>query len=302
MDRDVVEVITPGTVVEDDFLEQSANNYLADICLLHGRLCFAYLDVSTGEFRAHSLPFDDRSKEVLRAELYRLSPRELLVQQSLLDQANFLQVIRESAAMIEPQPDWTYDVFHSADMLKRRFGVTSLKGFGFEDNDPALAAAGNLLEYVQEMVHQSCPHIRAILRFEQKDYVLLDEATKRNLELVKNLSDSSRRDTLIEILDKTKTAGGARMLRQWLFQPLRNKARIEARHEAVSFLYHNQILLGDARKILASVLDVERLISRLAMDKAHAKDLRALRDSVEAGLALFQLIEAEHPPMALTRG
>ncbi|MGB9685713.1 MAG: DNA mismatch repair protein MutS [Rectinema subterraneum] len=299
MDRDVVEVITPGTVVEDDFLEQSANNYLADICLLHGRLCFAYLDVSTGEFRAHSLPFDDRSKEVLRAELYRLSPRELLVQQSLLDQANFLQVIRESAAMIEPQPDWTYDVFHSADMLKRRFGVASLKGFGFEDNDPALAAAGNLLEYVQEMVHQSCPHIRAILRFEQKDYVLLDEATKRNLELVKNLSDSSRRDTLIEILDKTKTAGGARMLRQWLFQPLRNKARIEARHEAVSFLYHNQILLGDARKILASVLDVERLISRLAMDKAHAKDLRALRDSVEAGLALFQLIEAEHPPMAL---
>jgi len=301
MDREVIEVITPGTAVEDDYLEQTSNNYLADICVLKGRLCFAYLDVSTGEFKAHSLAYHEgeESGEAIRAELYRLSPRELLVQQSILDQPKLFQVIRESGAMVEPQSDWTYDLPHSLEVLKRKFGLASLKGFGFDDQDPALAAAGHLLEYVQEMIHQDCAHIRALLRYEQQEFVLLDEATKRNLELVKNLSDSTRRDTLLDVVDRTKTAGGTRLLRQWLFQPLRERAKIEARLDAVAFLYHNQLLLGEVRKTLYGVLDIERLISRLAIDKAHAKDLRALRDSLDAGLTLFRVLEAADPPLAL---
>ncbi len=303
MDREVIEVITPGTAVEDDYLEQTANNYLADICLLNNYLCFSYLDVSTGEFKAHSIVYrNGESSEAIRTELYRLSPRELLVQQSILDQPRLFQVIRESGAMIEPQQDWTYDLVHSLEILKKKFGLASLKGFGFDDQDPALAAAGHLLEYVQEMIRQDCPHIRALLRYEQQEYVLLDEATKRNLELVKNLNDSSRRDTLIEVIDRTKTAGGTRLLRQWLFQPLRKREKIEARLDAVAFLYHDQIFLGDVRKILYGVLDTERLISRLAIDKAHAKDLRALRDSLDAGLNLFRVVEAAQPPCALKPG
>jgi DNA mismatch repair protein MutS len=300
MDREVIEVITPGTAVEDDYLEQSTNNYLADICILNNSLCFAYLDVSTGEFKAHSTSYrDGESSEAIRTELYRLSPRELLVQQSILDQPKLFQVIRESGAMIEPQQDWAYDLVHSLEALKKKFGLASLKGFGFDDQDPALAAAGNLLEYVQDMIRQDCPHVRSLLHYEQQEYVLLDEATKRNLELVKNLNDSSRRDTLIEVIDRTKTAGGTRLLRQWLFQPLRERAKIEARLDAIAFLYHNQIFLGDVRKILYGVLDTERLISRLAVDKAHAKDLRALRDSIDAGLALFHLVMDAQPPSAL---
>lgn len=300
MDREVIEVITPGTAVEDDYLEQSSNNYLADICLLNNSLCFAYLDVSTGEFKAHSTAYQgEESSETIRTELYRLSPRELLVQQSILDQPRLFQVIRESGAMIEPQSDWTYNLVHSLEVLKKKFGLASLKGFGFDDQDPALAAAGHLLEYVQEMIRQDCPHVRALLRYEQQEFVLLDEATKRNLELVKNLSDSSRRDTLIEVIDRTKTAGGTRLLRQWLFQPLRERAKIDARLDAVAFLYHDQIFLGDVRKTLYGVLDTERLISRLAIDKAHAKDLRALRDSLDAGLKLFQVVESVGPPVAL---
>ena len=301
MSRDVIEVITPGTAVEDDYLEQGANNYLANICVLNGSLCFAYLDVSTGEFKAYSLPCKGTipNEESLRAELYRLYPREMLVQQSILDDPALYRVLRESGAMLNPQPDWTYDPIHAAEVLTRKFGTISLKGFGFDDRDPALVAAGNLLEYVQEMIHQDPPHIRQLQHYEQQAYVLLDEATKRNLELVRNLNDSSRRDTLIDVIDATKTAGGARMLRQWLFEPLRTKHAIEERLEAVAFLYHDQILLSDIRKLLSGILDTERLISRLAVDKAHAKDLRALQESVRSGLTLFEAVKSADPPVAL---
>jgi len=301
MSREVVEVITPGTAVEDDYLEQGANNYLANICVLSGSLCFAYLDVSTGEFKAYSLPCErgTPSEESLRAEMYRLYPREMLVQQSILDNPALYRVLRESGAMLNPQPDWTYDPLHAAEVLRRKFGTLSLKGFGFDDHDPALIAAGNLLEYVQEMIHQDPPHIRQLQRYEQQSYVLLDEATKRNLELVRNLSDSSRRDTLIDVIDATKTAGGARMLRQWLFEPLRSAQAIGERLDAVAFLYHDQILLSDIRKLLSEILDTERLISRLAVDKAHAKDLRALQESVRSGLALFESVKSADPPTAL---
>ena len=303
MDREVIEVITPGTAVEDDYLEQNANNYIVDIGIINNYLCFAYLDVSTGEFKVHSMVHrEDEDSESIRTELYRLSPRELLVQQSILDRPRLFQVIRESGAMTEPQQDWAYDLTHSLEVLKKKFGLASLKGFGFDDREPALAVAGHLLEYVQEMIHQDCPHIQSLLRYEQREFVLLDEATRRNLELVRNLNDSSRRDTLIEVIDRTKTAGGTRLLRQWLFQPLREKPKIEARLDAVSFLYHDQIFLGDIRKILNGILDTERLISRLAIDKAHAKDLRALRDSLDGGLGLFQKVEAAEPPVDLKPG
>ncbi len=299
MDREVVEVITPGTVVEDDFLEQGANNYLADLCLYHEQLFIAYIDVSTGEFKTYSLGQNSRAVEALRTELYRLSPRELLIQQSLFDNESFRLIFHESGALIQRQPDWAYDLSHAVDFLKHHFGVISLKGFGFEDTDPALAAAGHLLEYVYETIHQHCPHIRQLARFEPSEFVSLDEATRRNLEIVKNLTDSSKRDTLLEVIDRTRTAGGARLLRQWLLQPLRARTVIEARHAAVEFLYRNQVLLQDARKLLSSVLDSERLISRIAVDKAHAKDLRALHDSLEAGLTLIELLRGTDAPRGI---
>lgn len=299
MDREVVEVITPGTVVEDDFLEQSANNYLGDLCVHGERLCIAYVDVSTGEFRTYSLEKDLRAPEALRTELYRLSPRELLVQQSLLDEEAFRLVFHESGALIQSQPDWSYDLLHAVDFLKHHFGVISLKGFGYEEGDPALAAAGHLLEYVYETIRQHCPHIRSIARFEPAEYVSLDEATRRNLEIVKNLTDSSKRDTLLEVVDRTRTAGGARLLRQWLLQPLKVRSSIEKRHAAVEFLYRNQLLLQDVRKLLSSILDTERLISRIAVDKAHAKDLRALHASIEAGLSLLELLRSAQAPKGI---
>ena len=295
IERDVLEVVTPGTTIEDDFIDRAGNNYLASVCSLDGRLCMACLDVSTGEFRAYSGSDDPvLGAEFLKSELYRLSPREIIIQQSLFERESTGAILREmEGALVERRPDWSFDREKSLESLKRRFGVASLKGFGFPDEAPELAAAGILLEYLDENAKALSPHIRSLLPFDREEYLALDEATRKNLELVRNLADAGRRDTLLSALDRTRTVGGARLLRQWVLQPLRAKAAIGERLDAVEFLYRDQLLLNDLRRRLGGVLDSERLVARLAMDKAHAKDLLALKDSMLASLSISTMFTGE---------
>jgi DNA mismatch repair protein MutS len=291
VERDVVEVVTPGTTVEEDFLDHGSNNYLMSVYRVSDFTCLAYLDVSTGEFRAYSKKNpESEAAEMIRAELYRLSPRELIIQQSLYEVSEIREAIHEfDSIMVEKQPDWMFDVGKSSDEIKLRFGVSSLAGFGFSDEAPELAAAGMLLRYLDETAKLASPHIGALLPYDSDEYLGLDESTRRNLELIKNLSDSSERDTLFSVLDKTKTAGGIRLLRQWILQPLREKPLIEERLDAVEYLYRNQVVLTSLRSTLGKVLDTERLAARVAMDKAHAKDLLALSDSVAASIACLEI-------------
>jgi DNA mismatch repair protein MutS len=299
MDREVIEVVTPGTTIEEEYIEHGGNNYLAGACTLQGHLCIACLDVSTGEFRAASSPDDSRTgMEFLKSEISRLSPRELIIQQSLCDRSDVTGMLREFEDMlVERRPDWSFDRGKAFADITRRFNLSSLKGFGFQDDAPELAAAGVLLEYLDENVKTRSPHIKALLPFSKEEYLSLDEATRRNLELVRNLMDSGRRDTLLSVMDRTKTAGGGRLLRQWLLQPLRKKEAIEARLDAVAHLHRDQILLGGLRRALGQVLDTERLIARLAMDKANAKDLRALADSLEASLDARAILARAPQPL-----
>ncbi len=301
VERDVIEIVTPGTTIEEDFLDQNSNNYIVCVCAIDGRICIASLDASTGEFRAHSHPDDGRAgDEFLRSELHRLLPRELIIQQSLHDRPALAASFRElEGLMVEKRPDWSFDVQKAFETLARRFGLASLKGFGFSDDAPELAAADILLEYLDENLKVRSPHIQALLPYDSEEYVGLDEATRRNLELVKNLSDSGRRDSLLSVLDRTKSAGAARRIRQWILQPLRSKARIEARLDSVEFLYREQLILNELRRILGGVLDTERLIARLAMDKAHAKDILALRDSLRSSLAALQFLREKAAPVLL---
>jgi len=303
IERDVIEVVTPGTTIEEDFIDHGANNYLASVCGLEGRLCVSCLDVSTGEFRAYSSVEGSSGMEFLRSELYRLAPRELIIQQSLYERAETSSIVREmEGVLVERRPDWSFDKAKALEALKKRFGVASLKGFGFSDEAPEIAAAGILLEYLDENVKARSPHIRSLLPYDREDYLSLDEATRRNLELVKNLADSGKRDTLLAVLDRTKTAGGFRLLRQWILQPLRRKEGkegIEARLDAVDYLRKDQLLLNDLRRRLGGVLDSERLIARLAMDKAHAKDILALRDSMLASIAIVTLLAKGKAPSLL---
>jgi DNA mismatch repair protein MutS len=294
VERGVVEVVTPGTALDEDFLEKGANNFLLAACALRGRLCIAYLDLSTGEFRAYAKEDsgEDAAVELLRAELFRLSPREILIQQSLLDRAGLAQALEEAEGMVVNRyPDWSFDAARSSEDIARRFGTASLKGFGFEPESPELAAAGALLRYVDETAKAAAPHLSPPLPYREEDYLSVDEGSRKNLEIVRNIGDSGKAYSLIAVLDHTRTSPGARLLRQWLLQPLRDRAAIESRLEAVDFLYRDQRLLSALREALGKVRDVERLASRVAMDKAHAKDLLALGDSIIVCHRVRRLLE-----------
>ncbi len=296
MEREVVEIVTPGTTVEEDFLDQGSNNYIFAACSAAGprgrSLCMAYMDVSTGEFRAFSKPDPggSRSAEALRSELFRLAPREMIVQQSLLERAELAEALSElESLVVNRYPDWSFDAAESARELARRFGLQTLKGYGFSDSDPELAAAGALMRYVEETAPSSAPRLSPPLPFREDEFVSIDEGSRKNLEIVRNMGDSGKAYSLMGVLDFTCTSPGARLLRQWLLQPLRRREAAEARLDAVEFLYRDQGLLARLREEMSGIRDVERLASRVAMDKAHAKDLGALARSIRGCAAAREL-------------
>ena len=296
MEREVVEVITPGTTVEEDYLDSRSNNYLVSIGRIGKTLGMAYVDVSTGEFCAFSETRDPASR--LKQELYRLAPREALVQQSMLDEPDIARVLEERDSLILNRfPDWSFDVRQAADALKRRFGVASLKGYGFSDDDPALAPAGVLLSYLEDSFRGIIPHLSSLRRYREDSYAAIDESSQRNLEIDRNLQDSGRSYSLLDVVDFTRTAMGARLMKQWLLRPLRDANAIAERLDAVESLYRNQRLLEKLRACLGNCLDLERLASRAAMDKAHAKDLLAIRDSLDT-LAQADVLLREVVPSA----
>ncbi len=285
-DREVVEIVTPGTVVEEDYLEASLNNYLMAVAAAAGRLSVAYIDLSTGEFGIGSAAIAEAAA-YLRRELARLQPREALVQQSLLEHDGISRALEErSGLLVNRYPDWNFDVRGSHERVCRILGVLSLKAFGVDGDSPAPLAAGLLLDYVDDTARSVLSHVRTLRVDESHNCVGLDESTIRNLELVANLQDGSRRYTLIEVISFTRTAMGGRLLRQWLLAPLRDIDEIRRRQAQVTLLYRRQRDLGRLRDELGKVLDLERLAGRVAMERAHAKDLVAVRTSLDHALQL----------------
>lgn len=294
IERGVVEVVTPGSVVDDDYLESGANNYLVAFGAFGDLMALSWADASTGEFRAESFPRTDLER--LRRELYRLSPREAIVRESVLDDEPVARILAENPGiMLNRYPDWTFSTEQGRSVLLRHFGTNSLKGFGFDDADPAVAAAGALLEYLKDSVKVEPSQFRTLGRSEDSEHVAIDESSQKNLEIVRNLRDGGVAFSLLGVVDHTRTAMGTRALRRRLQQPLRSAIAINARLDAVEALYRDQRSLERLRAALGSCRDLERLASRLSMDKANPKDLVALRDTVSAALTLDSALPAGAP-------
>ncbi|NBF41836.1 MAG: DNA mismatch repair protein MutS [Spirochaetes bacterium] len=293
-DREVTEIITPGTVTEEDYLEAGRNNYLVAIAASRGYLTEAYIDLSTGEFETTLFPLE-RARERMRQELARLQPREVLVQETLLEEHPELATTLEErdGLVLNRFPDWSFDLQAGRERLLELLGVANLKGFGIDDDSEELVPVGVLLDYVEDTARSLIPHIRGVSPYRDSEHVVLDEATQRNLEIVQNMTEGSRRYTLLSVVDYTRTAMGARTLRKWLLNPLKDKTAIEARHDRVDALYHSQMLLSNLRDRLGRILDIERLVARVGLDKAHGKDLVAIRNSLEAALDLEGLVPPE---------
>ena len=301
--REVVEVVTPGTVLEEELLDGGNNNFLVAVGCVAAhdgdrrsaarRVAVAALDLSTGEFRATAFPLADAAARVAD-ELARLAPRELLVQESLLDDsppvARAIHQHIPRSTVVQRYPDWQFDAAAGGETLCELFGVTNLRAFGLRPDAPELAPAGLLVNFARQTARHSLVHLEGISIHGRDSFVTLDETAQRSLELVRNLEDGSRERTLLTVLDQTRTPMGARLLRRAILEPLRDRAAIEARLDAVEALFRRQNLLITVRERLRRVSDLERLAGRVALSRAHPRDLRAIADSVRAAEEVARML------------
>ncbi len=287
--REVVQVISPGTVIDDDMLASARNNFILAAGRIGSMLAASWIDVSTGEFFIASLDLDMQASS-LRKLLFELDPSEVLIQESLFyDVPAVKQAAGTSSAMVTTFPDWSFDIDASYAACTELFGTRSLQAFGIEPKDSSLFAAGVLLSYVKDAAKVSLGHISSIQQYSAATHILMDESTQKNLELVKNLQDAGEHDTLYSVLRHTRTASGARKLRSWIVRPLSGHEAISRRLDAVDRLYHTPQVLTSLRNVLKGVLDMERITTRILAGKAHPKDLVSLRQSIEASLSVYTL-------------
>lgn len=283
-ERKVVEIITPGTAVESEYLEGNINNFLAAFTVSHGMAGFAFIDVTTAAFSATSWRASEMAENFSK-ELGRCSPRELLLPQSLKNN----QIVQESILQypemsVSYYPDWDFNAELSYRRLVSQFKTASLQSFGLDESSAEVVPAGFLLDYLAKTTNSVVPHVSGIKIYKDNQYLILDDSSRRNLEIVSNLRDSSNQFTLLECVNHARTAMGSRKIRHTLLYPLTDLGKIHQRQFHIEQFYKNNYVLSSVQEKLSDILDVERLSSRIAMDRAHAKDLKALQNSLTAWL------------------
>ncbi|MBI5694860.1 MAG: DNA mismatch repair protein MutS [Nitrospirae bacterium] len=274
--REVIRVITPGTLLEDNLLTASDNNFLMAMTVLRRRVGLAFTDISTGEFFVSEIPEDD--VERLISELYRIDPKELLLPKAASAKGALAEAARVFRERVNLMDDWSFDEDGGRTRLLEHFGTESLDGFGVEGMDAGVAAAGAAFGYLAETQAQSVTNITRIRAYNTETYMVLDEAARRNLELTESISGIT--GTLIGRLDCTVTSMGSRRLKSWLLHPLLDLREIRARHEAVEDLVENYAMRTSLRENLKGVYDLERLMARISSGVAGPRDLSALRASL----------------------
>ncbi len=268
--RDVLEVVTPGTVLSDSLLDTKRNNFLVALYIKGERCGLAAADVSTGDFMAGEFPLSQLKEQVVRAE-----PAELLVSEEQLPYI-LEQLGPGQQAMVSKCEEWVFHRDYAYELLTEHFGTTSLRGFGCEDLDAGVSAAGAVVHYLKENQKNELRHLNRLSRLQEADYLGLDAATRRNLELVAPLNPGASRATLLSVIDRTLTPMGGRMLVQWLLRPLTSKSAIDRRLDAVEELVKQGELREKIRELLRRVGDLERLMARVNTGRANARDLHAL--------------------------
>ena len=280
IERDVVEIITPGTTVDEEYLEKGNSNYLCCLSLYKNMLSFSYIDLSAGDFFSTSFPLSE--SETLRQEFERLQIKEILIQESLLEGNNSINsaLHDRSSIVINRMADWLFDPVQAKKSLEKQFGLANLKSFGLNEDSAEIISAGVLLNYIGTASKSLFPHIKTLNVYGQNEYVGLDEATQRNLELISNQRDSGVRFSLLEVMDETRCSMGRRLLKWRILHPLRDKTKINNRLDIAQDLFSDQGKLNRLRELLGKTPDLERLCSRLAMDKAHARDMVSIKNAV----------------------
>ena len=281
VDRDVVRVITAGTVTDPTMLEDKANNFL--LCVyLNGKHCgMAYADVSTGEFYV-----SEPELNMIRAETDRISPVEIITN----DSEQMVPVIGTELKTASNQPTGWFQYRNAEETLLQHYHITQLTTLGLEDKKNAVCAAGALIRYLHETQKNNLDHIRTLRFAENGKSMLLDQHTRRNLELTESLRGEKRKGTLLGLIDRTSTAMGGRLLRTWVEQPLIDVEEIKARLDAVEELVQNRLLGMTLSEELEGVYDMERLMNKVAYRNMNARDCLALCSSLKKIPAIKDLL------------
>ncbi|MFZ2087754.1 MAG: hypothetical protein WAU47_04185, partial [Desulfobaccales bacterium] len=292
--REVTRILTRGTQVDPAALEARAENYLAAVSFQGDRWGLGFLSLSTGEFRLT----EGAGADALGDELWRLKPSELVV-----PEGSGGEVLAGALAIFQTPPTkrflppFAFDPASAQRELGRVFGTLFLDGFGLQDHRLGVAAAGAVLRYLRDSHTVSLPHLDRLLPYSRDDFLGLDEATLRHLEIFETWRSGSRQGSLLEVLDATVTPMGARLLGRWLRQPLKDKAAIEARLDAGQFFKDHSVLRQRWRQALKGLGDLERLTARLALDQAGPREVGAVRFALGRLPLLREMIPPEAPPL-----
>ncbi len=291
MEREVVRIVTPGTFTDEALLEERRDNLLASVCGAEGRFGLAWLDLSAGRFSVMELG----TRAALEAEIERLRPAEVLMPDGAHFSAEVTSALSGSTRSWRTRPPWHFETDSAARALCEQFQTRDLAGFGCAALELGVAAAGALLAYVRETQKAALPHLRSIAVEDLDGALLMDPATRRNLELDESLADKSDL-TLAGVFDRTATAMGGRLLRRWIHRPLRDQPQLNARYTAV------EELVADARHAaiaprLRAIGDLERILARVALRSARPRDLVQLRGALAALPDLHAALVALQAPV-----
>ncbi len=281
--REVVRIVTPGTLIEPGLLKNDTNNYLFAAFVEGEKIGISNADITTGEFAVTQIQSTNIQSDLF-AEIVRLHPAEILLPEHFeLEENGTLHITR--------QPNSAFEPIRCFDLLKEHFQVTTLDGFGIPENSIEIRAAGCILQYLQKNQPSSLKLLNAISVYSINEFMVLDSSTRRNLELVETLRSYDTRGSLLGIMDFTVTPMGKRLMRQWVSKPLINKKAIQKRQDAIEILIKNGMTRAELRQQLKELNDIERLINRISSNMAQPRDLTALRSSLQILPEIIRLIE-----------
>ncbi len=277
--RGVTELVTPGVALNDEVLQSKTNNFLCSVYFGKNNIGIAFLDISTGEFLT-----SQGNQEYIDKLLQNFNPSEILV--SKQKRLQFNEIFGGDFHTFNLE-DWVYQTDYANETLLKHFNTKSLKGFGIEDLKEGVIASGSILHYLAETQHNKLEHITSVSRIAEDEYVWMDRFTIRNLELYNSTNNNAV--TLLNVIDKTISPMGGRLLKRWLALPLKNVEKIKQRHEVVSFLKAEKTIHGKIQNHIKSIGDLERLISKTATGKVSPREVIQLKNSLEAILPIKEL-------------
>lgn len=291
VDRDVVRIVTPGTVLDENVLDKKENNYIVSLQKKKHILAITVADVSTGYFATSQFE-TNAIDQTIKNELSRLNPAECILPEDLYNDPELLHLLKTQKGMnIFPFMEWNTYASSPEVVLKKHFGVQTLVGFGIETHALAQETSAALLGYLQQTQKGPVGHIKKISTSPKQEHVVLDRSTMINLELFSTIREHDAKGTLLNVMDQTVTAMGGRLLKQWIRKPLVAKDEIEARYEAVGELLQKQSKRAILREKIKEVSDIERLLSRLSVGLGNARDLVNLKSSLQSVLEIKETLE-----------